>query len=279
MSSFDSMFTYSSALEASNRTAGTFLIDAVTGVMTWSDELYRIHGYQRGEIVPTLELVLAHKHPDDRTKMRELNAALVRAGGHFSSYHRLIDSHQREHRVLTSGEAVLDATGRLFSIAGIMVDLTSTVHSETERAARDAGAGAVRARAVIERARGILMGRLGIGADAAFALLCVHSNHTNKKLAAIASQLVGLAEDPRGAGALTTLVHDLQRHAAHPLRRAGRRSSSRPAVNRRKVVSAAGLLRFTAGVSPRNRTTVGEKSAGDADRTPWQVDSPSPVTS
>ena len=214
MKSFDSMFTYSSAPGASDFTAGTFLIDAVTGVMTWSDELYRTHGYERGEVVPTLELVLAHKHPDDRAEMREMNAALARTGGHFSSYHRLIDSHQREHRILTSGVAVLDAHGRLLSIAGIMVDLTSTVRSETERVARDAIAGAVGTRATIERASGILMGRLGIDAQAAFSLLGVHSNHTNIKLATIAAQLVGLAEDPRDAAALTTLVNDLQRHTA-----------------------------------------------------------------
>jgi PAS domain S-box-containing protein len=215
MSSFDSVYTYSSALEAHDCTAGTFFIDALTGVMTWSDEIYRIHGYERGEVVPTLELVLAHKHPDDRDRLRKMNGDLVQTGGHFSSYHRLIDSHQREHRVLTSGEAVRDGNGRLLSIAGIMVDLTSTVRSEAEEATKEAVAGAVRTRAVIERARGILMGRLGIGADAAFALLCAYSNHTNKKLAAIAFQLVGLAEDSRNAVALTALVHDLQCHIAH----------------------------------------------------------------
>jgi hypothetical protein len=215
MSTFESMFTYSSALEASDWTAGAFLVDAVTGVMVWSDVLYRIHGYQRGEVVPTVELVLAHKHPGDRAKIRELHTDLAEVGGYFSSYHRLIDSRQRERRVLTTGEAVLDANGRLFSITGIMVDLTSTVRAETERATRDAVAGAVRARAVIERAVGILMGRLSVGADAAFALLCVHSNHTNKKLAAIASQLVGLAEDARNAAALTAFIQDLQRHTSH----------------------------------------------------------------
>ncbi|HSN38353.1 MAG TPA: ANTAR domain-containing protein, partial [Arthrobacter sp.] len=161
------------------------------------------------------ELVLAHKHPGDRAKIRELHTDLAEVGGYFSTYHRLIDSRQREHRVLTAGEAVLDANGRLFSITGIMVDLTSTVRAETERATRDAVAGAVRARAVIERAVGILMGRLSIGADAAFALLRVHSNHTNKKLATIASQLVGLADDARNAAALTAFIHDLQRHTSH----------------------------------------------------------------
>ncbi|MEC5193174.1 MULTISPECIES: PAS and ANTAR domain-containing protein [unclassified Arthrobacter] len=215
MSTFVSMVTYSSVLEASDCTAGVFLLDAVTGVMVWSDVLYRIHGYQRGEVVPTVGLVLAHKHPDDREKIQELNAGLAQVGGHFSSYHRLFDSQQREHRVLTTGEAVLDANGRLFSITGMMVDLTSTVRAETERASRDAVAGAVGARAVIERAVGILMGRLSVDADAAFALLCVHSNHTNKKLTVVASQLVGLAEVARNAAALTTFIHDLQRHTTH----------------------------------------------------------------
>lgn len=36
---------------ASDCTAGTLLTDAVTGVITWSDVLYRIHGYQRGEVL------------------------------------------------------------------------------------------------------------------------------------------------------------------------------------------------------------------------------------
>jgi hypothetical protein len=215
MSTLDSMFTYSSTLEPSDCTAGAFLTNAVTGVMLWSDALYRIHGYQRGEIVPTVELVLAHKHPGDRAKIRELNTDLAQLGGHFSNYHRLIDSHQREHKVLTTGEAVLDANGRLSSITGIMVDLTSTVRAETERVTSDAVAGAVRNRAVIERARGILMGRLSIDADAAFALLRVHSNHTNKKLAAIASHVVGLAEDTSNAASLTAFIHDLQRHTVH----------------------------------------------------------------
>jgi hypothetical protein len=98
------MFTYSSALETSDWTTGAFLIDAVTGVMVWSDVLYRIHGYQRGEVVPTVELVLAHKHPGDRAKIQELHTDLAEVGGYFSSYHRLIDSRQREHRVPGTGQ-------------------------------------------------------------------------------------------------------------------------------------------------------------------------------
>lgn len=45
---------------------GSFRLSLGTGRSEWSEGLYRIHGYTRGEVVPTTELVLAHKHPDDR---------------------------------------------------------------------------------------------------------------------------------------------------------------------------------------------------------------------
>lgn len=36
-----------------------------TDTWTWSDTVARIHGYEPGEVEPTTELVLSHKHPDD----------------------------------------------------------------------------------------------------------------------------------------------------------------------------------------------------------------------
>ena len=38
----------------------------------WSDELARMHGYEPGAVTPTTELVLSHKHPDDRRHVQEL---------------------------------------------------------------------------------------------------------------------------------------------------------------------------------------------------------------
>src|SRR6478609_7182477 len=32
----------------------------------WSDEVARIHGYEPDQVAPTTELMLSHKHPDDR---------------------------------------------------------------------------------------------------------------------------------------------------------------------------------------------------------------------
>lgn len=174
--------------------AGSFVTDGKTHDMEWSDEMYAIHGYARGEIVPTLALTLAHKHPEDLPRILEVNEDLVRRGGHVAIYHRVIDAGGREHKVLTAGEAFPDGAGGLRTIAGVMLDLTTTVHDETATAARDAIQGALGTRCVITKAQGILMGRASMTSSEAFTVLRAYSNHANVKLAEVAATLVGLAD-------------------------------------------------------------------------------------
>jgi len=209
-----SVNTYSSALGDAHCAAGTFHYDAVSQELHWSDELYALHGYARGEIVPTIELLYSHKHPEDRDRCQEVFSAACVSGGYFCSYHRLIDSRLREHRVITAGEAVVEA-GVLQSADGFIIDLTSTLHWETERAAREAVEGAVGTRATIEQAKGILMGSLRIGSEAAFDLLSTHSQHTNIKVYSTAADLVQLANDPQQIALLDAFIGELQRTSGH----------------------------------------------------------------
>lgn len=202
--------TYSSALAAEACVAGTFRYDAATGRLDWSDDLYTLHGYSRGEIVPTLELLFSHKHPDDRDRCQDIFAAACASGGYFCSYHRLIDARLREHRVLTAGEALVE-DGTLRAVDGFIVDLTSTLHWETERASREAVEGALGTRSTIEQAKGILMGALRIGSDVAFHLLATYSQHTNIKVASTAADLVQLANNPNQHALLDTFIEELRR--------------------------------------------------------------------
>ncbi|MFF1382164.1 PAS and ANTAR domain-containing protein [Arthrobacter sp. NPDC058288] len=201
--------TYSSVLGASALLAGTFVFDVKAGTMEWSDELYAIHGYRRGDVVPTQKLLLAHKHPEDLARIQEISAEVYAHGGHVAIYHRVIDAALRERKVLTAGEAVLDEAGKVSTISGVMLDLTSTIHRETELAAREAVRGALGTRSTITKAEGILMGRLGIGSAVAFKLLTNYSNKRNIKLAGIACGLVALADDPEDAGALGRFIQEL----------------------------------------------------------------------
>jgi hypothetical protein len=206
--------SYSSALVGEDCLAGTFRYDVVSGQMWWSDEIYLIHGYQRGDVVPTIGVVMSHQHPDDRKRCREIFEDVCRVGGFFASYHRLVDSRRRERRVLTAGEGVTGIDGKLLFIDGFILDLTKTLQLETDRSARDAIAGAIGARGAIEQAKGVLMGILHIGSDAAFERLCVYSQRHNIKLADVAAAILRLANNTREPTLLLSLVYAVDGRAA-----------------------------------------------------------------
>ncbi|MDQ0767859.1 hypothetical protein QF031_000608 [Pseudarthrobacter defluvii] len=209
------VYTYSSALgDCESDDAGIFRLDMEPAGPTfqWSDGMFRLHGYQRGEVVPTLELVFAHKHPDDRERCEEIVAQVSSTGGFFCMYHRIVDAKGKTRRVLTSGEAVLGDNGSVVALEGVMVDFSKTLQRETEQTARDAVAGATATRTVIDQARGILMGQLKLGSDEAFQMLVTTSSHRNVKLVAVAAELVQLANSPEARIYLDRAVRAIQVH-------------------------------------------------------------------
>ncbi|MDQ0731027.1 PAS and ANTAR domain-containing protein [Arthrobacter sp. B1I2] len=214
MTELGDLYTYSSALGDSESDAGTFKVDMKPGgpAFQWSDGMYRLHGYHRGEVVPTLELVFAHKHPDDRERCEEILAQVSQTGGYFCMYHRIVDARGRTRRVLTSGEAILGTNGSLAALEGVVVDLSRTLQRETEQTARKAVAGATATRTVIDQARGILMGQLKLGSDDAFQMLVSTSSHRNVKLVAVAAELVQLANCPESRIHLDRAVRAIQLH-------------------------------------------------------------------
>jgi hypothetical protein len=134
-------------------------------------------------------------------------------------YHRIIDARGRTRRVLTSGDAIMNAEGKVTSIEGVMVDLTSTLQRETEQTARDAVAGATSTRSVIDQARGILMGQLGMGSEDAFQMLVSTSSHRNVKLVVVAAELVQLANSEETRAYLPDAVRAIQQDGMKPATR------------------------------------------------------------
>jgi len=216
-------YTYSSALGDNECVAGTYHVDVDGWKLQWSDGMYQLHGYRRGDVVPTLELLYSHKHPEDRPRCEEIVAQVVQTGGYFAMYHRIIDAKGRTRRVLTSGEGILDESGKVTRLEGVMVDLTSTLQRETEKTARDAVAGATQTRSVVDQARGILMGQLKMDADDAFKMLVSTSSHRNVKLVVVAAELVQLANSAEARSYLDNAVKAIAVESQPPStrRRAG----------------------------------------------------------
>lgn len=90
----------------------------------WSDAVARMHGYEPRTVEPTTELLLQHKHPDDREGVATVLDRVV-SGEPFSSRHRLVDKAGHTRCVIVAGEEMLDDTGALIGTSGFT--LTSPI--------------------------------------------------------------------------------------------------------------------------------------------------------
>jgi PAS domain S-box-containing protein len=156
----------------------------------WSDEVARMHGYEPGTVEPTTELLLSHKHPDDRQHVQELLDHALHQGGSFSSRHRFLDTAGREHTVIVLADRMHDDDGAVVGTEGYYVDLTDTDALSRNKVLDSMLPELFESRAAIEQAKGALMVVYRIDADQAFAMLQWRSQETNTKLRALAAQVV-----------------------------------------------------------------------------------------
>src|SRR6201993_4944002 len=105
----------------------------------WSDAVARIHGYEPGTLVPTTELLLQHKHPDDRARVAVV-LDRVASGEPFSSRHRIIDAAGRTHWVIVVGDVMCDAAGAPIGTTGFYIDVTESLQSEITSVLSDVAA-------------------------------------------------------------------------------------------------------------------------------------------
>lgn len=76
----------------------------------WSEQVQRMHGYEPGTVTPTTELVLAHKHPEDRHEVAKTIDEMLRTHRAFSTRHRILDTHGVVHQVVVVGDLLTDPT-------------------------------------------------------------------------------------------------------------------------------------------------------------------------
>lgn len=201
-----------------DRQTGRFVYHVGDDHWEWDDEVFRIHGYEPGEVEPTTVLFLQHKHEQDRAKVEGTFQHAIASGEPFNIYYR-IRSRDTERRVVLVGEGeVVD--GRVERLVGYYLDLTPEFTAESSAAADAAVAASAAARDTIEQAKGVLMLGYGLDADAAFAMLKWWSRNRNVKVREIADRLLAVAREghvshPGLRRLLDALLDDLTTHRQH----------------------------------------------------------------
>lgn len=179
---------------------GPFRYNVATKAWWWSDDLYRIHGFEPGDVVPTTELFVRHKHPDDAAVATAIILNAFTSGEPFALWHRIIDARLRTRTVVSVGEGVHDDTGTLVEVRGYMVDVTGSKRSQTARDIDEAVRRSAESRGTIEQAKGVIMATLSVDADEAFVRLKRCSQNANVKLRDLAQYLLATLEEMRREG-------------------------------------------------------------------------------
>lgn len=112
---------------------GSWTLNLDTGETIWSDEQYRIFGYTRGEVMPSLQFVIDAIHGDDRARFQETVDNVIHSD--VSSYaheYRVIRPDGIERYLHSAVEVTRDETGKPYFMSGIYQDITDKKQIEND---------------------------------------------------------------------------------------------------------------------------------------------------
>ncbi len=104
---------------------GSWNLDLLTGTMSWSDELYRIHGVEPGFYVPSFEDCLNQVHPQDRAEMKALLTQALADQKPFSNEFRILWPTGEIRTLFNQSEVLIDGQGRAVNMIGACLDITT----------------------------------------------------------------------------------------------------------------------------------------------------------
>ncbi|MFV3130244.1 ATP-binding protein [Niveispirillum sp. KHB5.9] len=126
---------------------GHWRFELSTRRLTWSDEVYRIHGLRKDKFQPTMEATLAAHHPDDQGRLRELVRAAMSTGSSYEMGLRIVRPGGEVRHVVTRGVVEFGADGKPFALFGAVSDVTDrTAQEEALLVARREAEAAARAK-------------------------------------------------------------------------------------------------------------------------------------
>jgi len=112
---------------------GCWEYDLRSDTIAWSDELYRVFGYEPGRVELTLDMIRSAFHPDDvELHDRILNAA-IETHYYEPAEYRVIYPDGSLHYIIANGRIDADETGKAIRIIGVCQDITDRKILETER--------------------------------------------------------------------------------------------------------------------------------------------------
>jgi PAS domain S-box-containing protein len=103
---------------------GSWEGDVNDNQLTWSDETFRIFGFEPHSFVPTRERFYGAVHPEDRDFVRKAVETAIRSGKPYGIDHRIVRPDGSERYVHEQAELITDAQGKIVRLVGTVQDIT-----------------------------------------------------------------------------------------------------------------------------------------------------------
>jgi PAS domain S-box-containing protein len=104
---------------------GYWHFDIGTRKITWSDEVFRIHGLPRTEVEPDYAQLLELYHPQDREILGHLVSRALLTGEGYEFEARVIRPGGEARHVMAKAECARDNAGRVSALYGVFQDVTA----------------------------------------------------------------------------------------------------------------------------------------------------------
>ena len=105
--------------------------------LIWSDETYRIFGYEPGEVQVNKELFLSHVHEVDRELMIKSFVASIKTGSSYEIEHKIVSRNGETKFVYERSDVLFDSNGRPEKVIGTCQDITERKLAEQKLAASE----------------------------------------------------------------------------------------------------------------------------------------------
>src|SRR6201988_2578363 len=102
------------------------------GISYWSDECYRVLGFDPREGLPQLEVLLQRIHPDDRARISEVTERAITEKLDVEIEYLIIDSDGVAKHIHSTGHPVLGPFGDVIELTGTVIDVTERKEAEQE---------------------------------------------------------------------------------------------------------------------------------------------------
>ena len=100
------------------------------GSAIWSESVYRLHGYEPGQVVATSALTFHHKHPEDLHECVDALQVGMLTQRLIVHEHRIVDAQQQVRPVVMIARAVTDDRGHARNLRGFLLPVDSRLADE-----------------------------------------------------------------------------------------------------------------------------------------------------